>query len=209
LLSRLPEWPHAAQTADSLIPLAKCDDAALMVRVHAGDELALRELLERYARLVLTIGERILRDTGEAQELVQDVFLQIYSKSQLFDPQRGAFRPWLMRVACSRALNRRQYLNLRRFYDDRNLDDYVDVFEATTNLEYQMELNQAGRVLEKAFNELTEKQRQTLELHFFEGYTLREISKRLNESLGNTRHHYYRALAKLRADIRADAGKGK
>jgi Sigma-70 region 2 len=68
---------------------------------------------------------------------VQDVFLHAYRKCQLFDPQRGSFRGWLIRMTCRRALDRREYLNLHRFYDDRNLEDFVDVFQATTNLEYE------------------------------------------------------------------------
>lgn len=202
-------WAEAREGTDASASLTPLDDAALMSRVKAGDEAALGELLDRYARLILGIGHRILRDSGEAQELVQDVFLQIFRKSQLFDPQRGTFRTWLIRVACSRALNRRQYLNLRRFYDDRNLDDYVEVFQATTNLEYQAHLRQCGLVLERAFAELNEKQRKTLELYFFEGYTLREISGQLNDSLGNVRHYYYRALEKLRSNLRVHGMKGK
>ena len=86
-----------------------------MLRVQSGDEAALAQLLERHARLVLGIGYRILRDAGEAQELVQDVFLVAYRKCRLFDPQRGSFRAWLGRIAYRRALDRREYLNLHRF----------------------------------------------------------------------------------------------
>jgi RNA polymerase sigma-70 factor, ECF subfamily len=202
-------WARSRKDDDAPTPPAKADDASLMARVQASDEAALGELLERYARLVLGIGYRILRDSGEAQELVQDVFLHVYRKAHIFDPQRGSFRTWVIRIACSRALNRRQYLNLRRFYDDRNLDDYVGVFQAATNLDYQVELGQCGRALQEAFEELNEKQRKTVEMYFFEGYTLREISVRLNDSLGNTRHYYYRAMEKLRANVRLHVAKGK
>jgi len=175
-----------------------------MVRVQAGDESALGQLLERHARLVLGIGFRILRDAGEAQELVQDVFLHAYRKCRLFDPQRGTFRAWLIRITGRRAFDRREYLNLRRFYDDRNLDDFVDVFQATTNLEYQAELSRCEAALQQAFESLSEKQRTTLKLYFFEGYTLREISERMSESLSNVRHYYYRALEHLKASTELD-----
>lgn len=201
-------WASKAADASECSPKPS-DDTALMLRVQSGDEAALGRLLERYARLVLGIGLRILRDSGEAQELVQDVFLYVFRKSSIFDPQRGEFRTWLIQVSCSRALNRRQYLNLRRFYDDRNLDDFADVFHSATNVEYQAQLSQSREILREAFAELNEKQRQTLELYFFEGYTLREISERLGESLGNVRHYYYRALDTLRTSARLDAMKGK
>jgi RNA polymerase sigma-70 factor, ECF subfamily len=193
-------WARQRQDAGGYSPASRTEDDALMARVQAGDELALAQLLQRHARLVLGIGYRILRDIGEAQELVQDVFLHAYRKCQLFDPQRGTFRGWLIRITCRRAQHRREYLNLRRFYDDRNLEDFVDVFQATINLEYQAQLNRREQALQEAFKDLNEKQRLTLELYFFEGYTLREISVRMRESVGNVRHYYYRALERLKTN---------
>jgi RNA polymerase sigma-70 factor, ECF subfamily len=170
-----------------------------MVRVQAGDEAALGLLLDRHARLVLGIGFRILRDIGEAQELVQDVFLHAFRKCQLFDPRRGTVRSWLIRITCHRALDRREYLNVRRFYDHRNLDEFGDVFQSAVDLEYQIQISRSEEALRTAFAELSENQRATLQLYFFEGYTLREISERLGETLVNVRHHYYRALSRLKA----------
>lgn len=198
-------WTAPCRESDKSGLSSKSEDEALMVRVQAGDESALGQLLERHSRLVLGIGHRILRDTGEAQELVQDVFLHAYRKCQLFDPQRGSFRGWLIRITCRRALDRREYLNLRRFYDDRNLEDFLDVFQATTDLEYQTQLSRSEEALQLAFKDLSEKQRVTLELYFFEGYTLREIGERMNESLSNVRHYYYRALDRLKTSAELDA----
>lgn len=198
-------WAQPRENTDTASASPKSEDDALMARVQAGDESALGRLLERHARLVLGIGYRILRDTGEAQELVQDVFLHAYRKCKLFDPQRGSFRGWLIRITCRRALDRREYLNLHRFYDDRNLEDFVDVFQAATNLEYQAQLSRSEDALQQAFKDLSEKQRMTLELYFFEGYTLREISERMNESLSNVRHYYYRALDRLKTSTELDS----
>jgi len=172
-----------------------------MLRIQEGDQVALGALLERYARLVLSIGLRILRDPGEAQDLVQEVFLQVYQKRLMFDPKRGTVRLWLTRITYHRAFDRREYLNLHRSYDDRNLDDFADVIQASTNLEYEARLRQCESVLREAFRQLSEKQQQTLELYFFEGHTLREISLLLNESLANVCHYYYRGLERLRKSI--------
>jgi RNA polymerase sigma-70 factor (ECF subfamily) len=172
-----------------------------MAQLQSGVEAALGVLLDRYSRLVLSIGMRILRDSGEAQELVQDVFLQVYRKCGLYDPKKGAFRTWLIRLASNRAFDRRDYLNLHRFYDDRNLDDFADAIESGVNVEYQAQVNQGEAVLRKTFDGLNPKERMTLEFYFFEGYTLREISEHIHESLGNTRHYYYRALTKLKASL--------
>lgn len=199
-----PPWTKARSSVSRGLG-ENLDDDALMLRVQAGDEAALGQLLERYARLVLGMGYRILRESGEAQELVQDVFLHLYNKRHMFDPKRGTLRAWLIRITCRRALNRREYLNLRRFYDDRNLDDFVEVFQAAPNLEYHADLTRQEQSLRQAFQALSEKQRVTLELYFFEGYTLREVSERLQEPLGNVRHYYYRALDRLKASVELSA----
>ncbi len=180
---------------------AQQSDEELMTRVQAGEEVALGVLLERHARLVISIGARILRDPGEAQELVQDVFLQVYRKCQLFDPKKDNFRSWMVRMASNRAFDRREYLNVHRFYDDRNLDDFAEIMQSTVDVEYQTQIKQNEAVLRKAFEGLTQKQRLTMELFFFEGYTLREIGEKLNESVENIRHYYYRAIDRLRMSL--------
>jgi RNA polymerase sigma-70 factor (ECF subfamily) len=182
------------------------DDESLMTLVQTGDQVALGSLLERYEHLVLDIGVRVLRDSFEAQELVQDVFLQVYRKGRLFDPKKGSFRTWLMRIASNLAFDRREYLNLHRFYDSRNLGDFAEAILSTVNIEYQTQVREGEAILRRTFEELNPKQRRTLELYFFEGFTLREISEHLNESLANTRHYYYRALAQLKISLGSQHG---
>lgn len=172
-----------------------------MLRIQNGDEQALGLLLERYAATVLGIGLKVLRDREEAEELVQDVFFQVYRKSQLYDPAKGTARTWLLRTTYHRAFDRREYLQLRRFYDSRSVDDVADQMCAASDVEYEVHINQREAIVRKAFEELTEKQRETLTLFFFEGYTLREISEQLKESLANIRHYYYRGLKHLKSNL--------
>ena len=174
------------------------EDENLMLRIQTGDEQALGVLLERYATTVLSIGLKVLRDREEAEELVQDVFFQVYRKCQLYDPSKGTARTWLLRTTYHRAFDRREYLQLRRFYDSRSVDEVAHQIRATSDVEYEAQISQRETIVRKAFDELTEKQRETLTLFFFEGYTLREISERLQESLPNIRHYYYRGLKQLK-----------
>jgi RNA polymerase sigma-70 factor (ECF subfamily) len=88
------------------------------------------------------------------------------------------------------------------------LDDFVDLIQAAGDAEYQIQVSESEAALRNAFRALNQKQRTTLELYFFEGYTLREISERINESLANTRHYYYRGLERLRASILKEPQKG-
>lgn len=175
------------------------EDEALMARIQKGDEQALGQLLERYGAIVMSIGLKVLRDREEAQELVQDVFFQVFRKRDLYDPKKGSARAWLLQTAYHRAFDRREYLQIRGFYDRRNVEELVNLMQASSNVEREAQTRQRETILRQAFEGLSPKQRQTLTLFFFEGYTLREISEQLNEPLPNVRHHYYRGLKTLKA----------
>jgi RNA polymerase sigma-70 factor, ECF subfamily len=173
-------------------------DEELLARLQAGDSSALDLLFDRYSRLVLGIALRVLRDYGEAEDVVQEVFFHIFKKASLFDPLKGGAKAWIVHVALHRALDKREHLGRRGFYLGTETDSLDDTLIGETDLDREIgaKLNRAQ--LEKAFEELPEMQRRTLELFYFEGLELREISEKLNEPLVNVRHHYYRGLAKLR-----------
>ncbi len=177
-------------------------DEFIMSCIQSGDKQALGFLYDRYARLILSVGLRILRDTSEAQELVQDVFLYVFQKSQQFDPAKSRLQSWLLQIAYSRAFNKREYLMLRRFYDYCQIDDVGDSARSHLSPERDGQASELRELLQTAFTALSELQRTTLEMFFWEGYSLREISVRLQESLGNTRNHYYRGLEKLRETLK-------
>jgi len=174
-------------------------DEAAMARLQSGDKEALGVLFDRYSRLVLSIALRILRDVSEAEELVQDVFLYVFNKCASYDPQKSYFRSWLVQIAYCRAFDKREYLINRRFYDYRNIDEVIESIRSNVCLEDTLEQAELRKLFEEAFAELTERQRITLELFFFQGYSLREISSQMDETLVATRHHYYRGLEKLKA----------
>jgi RNA polymerase sigma-70 factor (ECF subfamily) len=88
------------------------------------------------------------------------------------------------------------------------LDDFLEIVPSACDVEYQAEVNQRKSALREAFEQLSGKQRATLELYFFEGYTLREISQQLNESLANIRHYYYRALERLKTSVWEESTEG-
>jgi RNA polymerase sigma-70 factor (ECF subfamily) len=183
-----------APTSDPRIPV----DEELMARLQANDSVALGFLFDRYARLVLGIALRVLHDYGEAEDLVQEVFFHVLQKAALFDPLKGSAKGWIVNVAFHRALDRRAHLSRRGFFLGTEIESLDDTLLGETDLDREIgaKLNRAQ--LEKAFEELQEIQRRTLELFYFEGLELREISEKLNEPLANVRHHYYRGLSKLR-----------
>ena len=174
-------------------------DEEVMGRILANDSGALTFLFDRYSRLVLSIAARILRDHGEAEDVVQDTFIYVYLKASLFDPTKGTVKGWIARIALHRALDRKSYLGRRSFYSNgTEAKSLCDTLMSDANLEQEFGAKLNRVQLEKAFEELPIMQRRTLELFYFEGLELREITEELAESFGNVRHHFYRGLERLR-----------
>jgi RNA polymerase sigma-70 factor, ECF subfamily len=171
-----------------------------MTGLKAQDREALAELFRRYSRLVFSIGLRILRDVGEAEEIVQDVFLFLYERADLFDEKKGAGRAWLVQVAHHRSLDRQEYLRRRNFYSGTDAGVLADTVAGTSDVERELGSKLSRERLKEAFEKHSDKQRLTLELFFFEELDFPEIAERMNESLENIRHHYYRGIQKLRKD---------
>jgi RNA polymerase sigma-70 factor (ECF subfamily) len=176
-------------------------DNHLMECIKTGDRDALGLLFDRYARVVFAVSARIIRNSTEAQDLVQDVFLNIHHKCHLFNADKGSVISWILRVTYSRAFDRREYLNIRGWSAYSEIEEIKDTAQGDSSREVLTETILAKQILERTFSKLTQRERVTLELFFFEGYTLREISVRLDETVINTRHHYYRGIEKLRAAL--------
>lgn len=179
------------------------DCQTLLKRIAGGDSQALSDLFHRYARLVRYVGQKILRDDGEADDLVQEVFLYIYRKSALFDKSKGSGRSWIVQVAYTQAFLRRRYLNSRRFYLSVNTDKTSGKIEGVPDYDHSVEGLFGRNGWKKILEQLTADQHETLRLHFFEGYTLTEIGEKMGQSHVSVRHHYYRGLDRIRKLISA------
>jgi RNA polymerase sigma-70 factor (ECF subfamily) len=147
---------------------------------------------------------RILRDASEADDLLQDLFLFIHRNCSTFDSSKAAVRSWIVQMTYHRAIDRRRYLNSRHFYTRVDLDGVAGLPDPRSEGredEGRFGLLVRNTTIQGLLDTLTDDQRNTLILHFFEGYTFDEISAKLNQSLGNIRNHYYRGLEKLRKQI--------
>ena len=177
---------------------AEPSDTTLLNRVSQGEKNALSVLFRRHARPVLSVARRILRDESEAEDLCQDVFLYLFEKAKLFDARKGSASSWIIQIAYHRAINRRQYLTFRRHYDAQELsEENLDI----GGRRFFADELVARTLLNKIREQLSSEQQQTLELHYFEGYSLREIAEKTGQALGNVRHHFYRGLERLRSCV--------
>jgi RNA polymerase sigma-70 factor (ECF subfamily) len=193
----------SAQTTDRSEP-----DERLMLMVGRGDRDALSSLFRRYATIIRNIGKRILRDAGESDDLVQEVFLYIHRKSALFDSSKGSARSWIIQVAYTQAFLRRRHLKARGFYlsgiPDKPVECHQPVSDGGADYDRTVEGLFGRNRWKKVVEDLTEDQRETLRLHFFEGHTFAEIAEKLGQSYANVRNHHYRGLEKLRSHLAED-----
>ena len=181
-------------------------DDQLMVQLQAGVNDALAVLFERYHRLVFSIALKIVRDRGEAEDVTQNVFLEIYSSVAQFDPSKGTLKVWLLQYAYHRAFNWKGYLNRRNFYNQEELDPVFHGGFFTAGKYAPAELQ---RLMQQGLASLGAPQKRVIELANYEGLSMKEIASKTGDSLSNVRHHYYRGLQKLRSFITQPRGQAK
>jgi RNA polymerase sigma-70 factor (ECF subfamily) len=167
------------------------DDAALIARLRAGDENAMADLYDRYSGVVYGVALRVLRDTTAAEDLLQEVFLQLWRRPQSFHADRGRLAPWLAVIARNRAID---VLRKRPLEDDISelpIASGIDLEDAAVE---RLAVDKVRTVLAG----LPPEQRKALEMAFFEGMTHTEIAAKTGEPLGTVKTRIRSALLALR-----------
>jgi RNA polymerase sigma-70 factor (ECF subfamily) len=199
-----PECPegHSPVAASKLRAEGEDSDEALIARVAKGDRDALGILFRRYAGLVRGVAFRILRDSAEADDLVQELFLFIHRKAGMFDSSKSTARSWIVQMTYHRSIDHRRYLISRHFYTHVDMEDgeksQFDRSGETLQYENSLEGLVGAQGLRRIAKMLQPAQLEILQLYFFEGYSLQEIAEKLDRSICTVRNHYYRALETLR-----------
>ena len=176
-------------------------DERLMRELAEGHQEALGPLYARYARVVFSVANHSL-DRAAAEEVVQDVFLTVWRKAGVFDPARGAFRPWLLQIAHHRILNELRGRSRRpQAVDDPDglrLASVPDVSPEPDEVAWRHAVRSTVR---SAFDELPEQQRKALELAFFEDQTHEQIARELHLPLGTAKTRIRGGLRRLRGKL--------
>lgn len=178
-------------------PQQPVPDSALMERMMAGDENALAALYDRYAGMLYGLLLRILKDTHAAEEVLQDLFLQLWRTASRFDASRGSMTAWLMVMARNRAISRLRRGNRQTVADDPDgflLESAPD----PTDVEDEAARRQLAGRLRAAMAALPGEQREALELAYFEGMTQTEIAERTGAPLGTVKSRVRAALQSLK-----------
>jgi RNA polymerase sigma-70 factor (ECF subfamily) len=190
------------------VRLAQGDEQDLMKAIAEADPSALAVLHDRYAPAVFALCLRILRDTQEAEEVLEDVFLQVWQKAAQYDPGRGSVIAYLVTLARSRAgervRRRARRVRLRRAVPDEELHEAVaDVAAAAVTPLHAALASERTRRVRAALAALPAVQRTPLELAFLDGLTHPEISERLGEPLGTVKTRIRSGLQRLREPLLA------
>lgn len=175
------------------------EDEELAAELSAGRHDALTVLFERHSAQAFRIARRMLRNDGEAEEAVQQVFLDVYRAIGQFDRNKGSFKTWLLHFAYHRAMNRREHLVSQQFYGWQDLDEVLPVLGERTGIPFQQSPQELGYLIEQLLSTIKPLQRKVIELTFFHGLTAEEIAKKTGETPSVVRHSLYRGLSKLRS----------
>lgn len=180
--------------------LGDLSDEELIGRVTGGCQSSMAILFDRYHRLVFSVAVRVVRDLGEAEEVVQTVFLDIYRAAANFNPAKGILKVWILQYAYHRALHRKRHLVANHFYNWEELEKAVEIgSQRGLSAEMQGKIRLAEQLLQK----LKPRQRAAVEMTYYEGFTAEEIATRLGHSVHIVRHDLHRGLAALRASLKS------
>jgi RNA polymerase sigma-70 factor (ECF subfamily) len=167
-------------------------DQSLLARVGRKEEVALAALYDRYSGLVFSEARRILRDTGAAEEILQDLFYQVWRTPDRFDASKGSLAGWLLLAARSRAVWKLR----RKSGKSEDLDENSVIFRK--DMESHATQHLLVERVRKALGSLPEGQRETLECAYFEGMSLTEIAEKTGQPLGTIKARILSAMDALK-----------
>jgi RNA polymerase sigma-70 factor (ECF subfamily) len=179
-------------------PWSQTSDAALVVAVGRWREDALAEAYRRHGGAVYALARRVVRDSGAAEEVVQEVFVRLWTTPDRFDPERGSLRSWLLAQAHGRSIDRLRSDSSRRAREERDAQQ-----TATAGYDVEREawdLAVADRVKD-VMADLPAGERQAIELAYFDGYTYREVAQLLDTPEGTIKSRIRAGLKRMRADL--------
>jgi len=159
--------------------------------MKSGDQRALAELYDRYSPVVYAVALRVLGDTGAAEDVLQEVFLQLWKNPSAFDAARGSLGAWLAVIARNRSIDA-----LRRRKPETDIEDVV--VSVSPDLASEADRSRAARKVRGVLGEMPSAQRTALEMAYFEGLSHTEIAEKTGEPLGTIKTRIRSGLITLR-----------
>jgi RNA polymerase sigma-70 factor (ECF subfamily) len=166
-------------------------DSKLITGIRAGDESAMAQVYDRYSQIVYSVALRVLGDTGSAEDVMQEIFMQLWRNPQSFDGNRGSLGAWLAVIARHRAIDQ-----LRKRKPETDFEDVVVSVQA--DLESETDKSIFLAKVRGLLGEMPADQRKALELAFFEGLTHSEVAQKMGEPLGTVKTRIRAGLIAMR-----------
>ena len=190
-------------TLSSSAPAATFDaaitDTDLLQLVAAGDHDSLDELHRRYSGVLLATAFRVLNNTRDAEEVVQEAFVQIWEKAGVYDAARGKPLTWAMTLTRNKAIDRLRRIQRRhRLHDE--IEEEAQIWDRIVENDScdQAVSHETHAMVRSAVIQLSDDQRRAIELAFFGGLTQHQIAEQLDEPLGTVKARIRRGMIKLR-----------
>ncbi len=200
-LVRAP-WRFLNESGDTVTMIDQESDAQLVVHIANGDRGALARLYDRYSGVMFSTSVRILGDRREAEDLLHDVFLEVWKKAGDYDASRGTVRTWLLMRLRSRALDRCKTARRNRVV---SLEE-APTWESRTVPGEDPSSSSDKKAVRRAVRALPDTQRRVLELAYFRGLSSSEIARQLDIPVGTVKSRVAAGLNKLRRSFRESAG---
>jgi RNA polymerase sigma-70 factor (ECF subfamily) len=171
----------------------------LLARVAKRERAAFEQLYDRYANILYATAMKFLKEDADAQDVVQDVFIQIWDKAKLYDPAKGKPLTWALTLTRNRSIDRIRAIQRRtRLRDDFEKETVADESAGIREALSGVDASEKSQILRDAVGRLSPEQRKVIELAFFGGFTQSEIADRLGEPLGTVKARARRGLMKLK-----------
>ena len=177
-------------------------DRELAERLQRRETQAMADLYDRFGRLVYSVIYAIVRDTGVAEDLLQETFLRIWNRSAGFDAKRGALGPWLLTVARNRAIDHIRSAGARNVKNTLELEDREHKSQ-DLGAELDLQNKDQAKSIRVAIDRLSENQRRVIQLAYYEGLSQSEMAEKLGEPLGTIKTWVRGALKKLREELKS------
>jgi len=171
----------------------------LLRRVAQGDRVSFETLYDRFSGVLFSTAYRVLNNQEAAEDVLQDVFIQIWEKAPLYDPARGKPMTWAVTLTRNKAIDRlRSTVRRNRLQDEveREAENF-EQFDGRSSFD-AVAAGETNQIVRDAIQKLSKDQREAIELAFFSSLTQTEIAERLNEPLGTIKARIRRGMMKLR-----------
>ena len=176
-------------------------DVELLRRIGLGDRAAFAEFYDRHSALMFSVASRVLNDAGEAEDVLQETFMQLWQKAGNFDPKLGKAASWVATLTRNKAIDRIRSSQRRNRLADEAGAEFAIASEVRDTANEAIHGHDKAKLIQSAIVELPAEQRHAIELAFFSGLTQDEISKKLSEPLGTIKARIRRGLLKLRDEL--------